>query len=354
MNDYNITGDVNCADFIGGDKNITYGFSSEDVERLIEKVLGFMEAGGVFQPAPENHEMLQVEYGGQKLVFQPGAIRRLETQGMERAYLLSLTVNRTYQQWASFFVPLKGKIQVMEEIPVSYTEFIPPTGEAAAQGAQAAQKPLEDITEALNKHSAFVILGEPGAGKTTTQQKIAFEAALRLLKNGGGRIPLFVRLSQQGHHDPYSFLKTEWERRTALPFDQALRAGQLLILADGINEIPRENNKRNEQLKAWMIFDEQYRGMNQLIFSGRDKDYDDQLNLPRPLIRWSLPLIKAAVSTSGRALRLLPFSRETTLRAGMAYWQKSVEIGLGAEPATFALPERLAGLSRAPAHHAHH
>ncbi|MEO8354457.1 MAG: SUMF1/EgtB/PvdO family nonheme iron enzyme [Chloroflexota bacterium] len=282
MTEYDFKGDVHCADFIGGDKNITYGFEAKDVERLIEKVLGFIQAGGVFQPLPENREMLQVDHEGQKLVFQPGAVRRLETQGMERAYLLSLTVNRTYQQWASFFVPLRGNIQVLEELPISFTEFIIPTGEAAAQGGQATQKPLEDITEAMQKYSAFVILGEPGAGKTTTQQKIAFESALSLLKNDGGRIPLFVRLSQQGGHDPYAFLKTEWERRTGIPFDHALRTGQILILADGINEIPRA--RRNEQLKAWMIFEEQYRGMNQLIFSGRDKDYDDQLNLPRVMV----------------------------------------------------------------------
>jgi len=282
MTGYDIQGGVHCADFIGGDQNITYGFSAEDVERLIEKVLGFIEAGGVFEPAPEDREILQVEHGGQKLVFQPGAVRQLETQGMERAYLLSLTVNRAYQRWATYFVPLAGKVQVIEELPIAFTELILPSGETAAQGAQASKRDLEDITEAMNKHSAFVILGEPGAGKTTTQQKIVFESALKLLKNGGGKIPLFVRLSQQGAHDPYDYLKTEWERRTGIPFDAALRAGQILILADGINEIPRD--KRNDRLKAWMVFDEQYRGMNQLIFSGREKDYDDQLNLPRVLV----------------------------------------------------------------------
>ena len=43
MNDYNITGDVSCADFIGGDKNITYGFGAEDVQHLIEKVIEMMK-----------------------------------------------------------------------------------------------------------------------------------------------------------------------------------------------------------------------------------------------------------------------------------------------------------------------
>jgi len=284
MTDYHIKGGVHCADFIGGDKHITYGFGKEDVEQLIEKVLSLMQAGGVFLPAPNQPEILQMEYDGEKLVFQPGAARQLANQNQERAYLLALTVDQEYQRWATHFVPLAGKIdvrQVIEGLPISFTEFILPTGNEGLQ-AQATQRPLKDITEAMQIHGAFVILGEPGAGKTTTQQKIAFDTAHARLQKLEERIPLFVRLSQQGERDPYSFLQVEWERRTGLTFAQALKEGRILILADGINEIPRE--KRSERLLAWMLFEQQYRGANQLIFSGREKDYDNQLNLPRVIV----------------------------------------------------------------------
>ena len=292
MTDYNIKGGVQCADFIGGDQNITYGFSPEDVERLIEKVLALMQAGGVFLPAPDQQDALQIEHNGQKLTFRPGAIHQLSNQSQERAYLLALTVDQEYQRWATRFVPLAGKMdmrQVIEGLPISFTEFIIPTGEAGMQ-AQATQRPLKDITEAMQCHGAFVILGEPGAGKTTTQQKIAFDMAQALLKGSGGRIPLFVRLSQQGERDPHLFLQTEWERRTGIPFAQALAQGHILILADGINEIPRE--KRNERLIAWMSFEKEYRGNNQMIFSGRAKDYDNDLFLPRVLVE---PLDEARI-----------------------------------------------------------
>jgi formylglycine-generating enzyme required for sulfatase activity len=284
MAEYNIQGGVHCADFIGGDQTIAYGFSPEDVERLIEKVLAFMHAGGIFLPAPNQPEFLQIEHEGTKLVFQPGAALQLSNQNMERAYLLALTVDQEYQRWATRFVPLAGKMdvrQVIEGLPISFTEFIIPTGEAGMQ-AQATQRPLKDIAEAMQSHGAFVILGEPGAGKTTTQQKIAFDAAYNRLKQAEGKIPLFVRLSQQGERDPYSFLQVEWERRTGLPFAKALGEGCILILADGINEIPRE--KRDDRLKDWMLFEQTQRGANRLIFSGRDKDYDNQLNLPRVLV----------------------------------------------------------------------
>jgi formylglycine-generating enzyme required for sulfatase activity/predicted nucleotidyltransferase len=290
MTDYNIKGGVQCADFIGGDKNITYGFTPEDVERLIEKVLAMMQAGGVFQPAPDQQDALQIEYNGEKLVFRQGAISQLSNQGQERAYLLALIVDQEIQRWATRFVPLAGKMDIhqgIESLSTSFTEFIIPAGEA---GGQATQRPLKDITEAMQSHRAFVILGEPGSGKTTIQQKIAFESALALLKGAEGKIPLFVRLSQQGERDPYSFLQVEWERRTGLPFARALAQGRILILADGINDIPRD--KRNERLLTWINFEKAYLGSNQLIFSGRARDYDNDLNLPRVLVE---PLDKARI-----------------------------------------------------------
>jgi len=283
---YDIKDGLHCADFIAGDQNITYGFSAEDVERLIEKVLIFVQAGAIFLPvSADQPDTLQIEHEGQKLIFQPGAAHQLAGQRSQRAYLLALTIDQEYQRWATRFVPLAGKMdlrQVIEGVPICFTELILPSGEGGLQ-AGPTQRPLESIAEAMQSHPAFVILGEPGAGKTTTQQRIAYDAARLLLEGEHSRVPLFVRLSQQGERDPYAFLETEWERRTGTPFAEALASGRILILADGINEIPRE--KRNLCLKGWMLFDQQYRGANQLIFSGREKDYDNQLNLPRVIVQ---------------------------------------------------------------------
>ena len=281
MVDNQFDGDIHCADFVAGDKNITYGFTSDDVEKLIAKVLSMMQAGGVFLPSKDNHEALEIEVDGESLVFKPGAVQQLASSRNERAYLLSLTVNQEYQRWATRFVALSGKMdvrQMIEGLPIAFSEIIIPTGDAE-MGAAPQQRKLESIAEALQSHSAFVILGDPGAGKTTTQQKLAFDAAHAILQGARLRVPLFVRLSQQKDADPYAFLEREWERRTGSDFAESLSRGRVLILADGINEIPRE--KRNETLGGWRVFEQEYRGRNQLIFSGRTLDYDNQLNLPR-------------------------------------------------------------------------
>ena len=200
-------GNIQCADFVGRDQvKVSYGFSAAEVESLITKALTFLQSGAVFLPPQDQPEALQIEHDGEKLIFHPGAARQLAGQGSLRAYLLALTVDQEYQRWATRFVPLAGKMDLREVIaglPIAFSELMMPAGE----GAQPAQRPLESIAEAMDSHPAFVILGEPGAGKTTTQQKIAYDAARGLLAGGQGRVPLFVRLSQQKTATPTTFCK---------------------------------------------------------------------------------------------------------------------------------------------------
>jgi formylglycine-generating enzyme required for sulfatase activity len=284
-----IEGGVHCADFIGRDQVNHYGFSAEDVTALIERVLAFLDAGANFlreRTAEGWGERLVAELQGEKIVFHPGAVQQLGQRRDLRAYLLALTVHRDYQVWATKFIPLAGKMDVRKiiaglDIPVAFSEFrLPPPG--SGPQAQASTVPLEDITDALKQHAAFVILGEPGCGKTTTLQKIAFEAARGSLSGQPGRIPLFVRLSQQGERDPFDFLAAEWDRRTGKDFGGSLAAGRVLVLADGINEIPLQ--ERDARLKSWRYFADDYSRSNKFVFTGRERDYEQQLNLPRVLV----------------------------------------------------------------------
>jgi len=276
-----VAGTVRIADFIGRDQiTISYGVTASDVERLIDRVLAFLQRGATFIHAGD---ALRAEVDGEVLTFRPGAIQQLAGSRSERSYLLSLTVRREYQIWATKFIPLAAQMDVKRsaealDMPVAFSEFrVPREGEGLE--ALVTTVPLADITEAIDRHAAFVILGEPGAGKTTTLQKIAFEAARKLLLDGAGRVPLFVRLSQQAERTPLEFLRAEWERRTGSDFADALAAGRALLLADGVNELPRD--ERDERLKAWRLFAGDHCEANQVIFTGREKDYEGQLNLPR-------------------------------------------------------------------------
>jgi len=210
----------------------------------------------------------------------------------EQIYLTSLLLRDTYAPWERLYVPLTGNMlvrQAVEDLPVRYCEFIVPVDTQVGQG-QLIMRPLKDITEAMQSHAAFIILGAPGAGKTTTLQKIAFDMGRAYLQKSSSRVPLFVRLSEQRERDPYDFLQAEWERNIGTPFEPALHGSQILILADGVNEIPREN--RAARLKEWGNFNTDHRGGNLLIFSGRVLDYENELGLPRVLVE---PLEKGQI-----------------------------------------------------------
>ena len=275
---------VACADLIGGDKHIiTYGYAAKDVERLIEKVLAFLQAGASFLPDARQRDVLRAEVNGETLTFRQGATLQLARKRNERAYLLALTVRREYQMWATKFIPLAARVDVKRavdafEMPISYSEFRVPR-EGADLNERITMEPLADITQALDKHRAFVILGEPGAGKTTTLQKIAFEHARAALSGGDGRVPLFVRLSQQHERTPFEFLRAEWERCIGTDLADELAAGRVLLLADGINELPRDD--RDERLKAWREFAQEYAEANQIVFTSREREYERQLDVPR-------------------------------------------------------------------------
>jgi len=280
-----IHGDVTAATFIGHDQHNHYGYSAEQVERLIEKVLAFVQAGACF--APQLDQSLEAELDGERLVIAPDAASRLEKLRSPRAYLLGLMIHPLFQPWGAHYVPLAGQMDLPRclpgyELPMRYEEVIlPPPG--SGPEAQLRVQDLPDITEALAKHSAFIILGDPGSGKTTTLAKIALETARARLNREPGRIPLFVRLSQQKARPVFDFLQSEWEQHMDTPFKAALAGGQVLALVDGVNEISRD--QRAAVLKDWADFVQDQSALNQFIFTGRSQDYFEQLNLPRVIVK---------------------------------------------------------------------
>jgi formylglycine-generating enzyme required for sulfatase activity len=284
---YNIENGVHCADFIGRDQNIHYGFSAEDVERLIQKMLEMILAGAAFAPLQDG--ALKIEAEGQTLTFQPRAAHLLAGQRNERSYLLSLTLKKDYLEWATNFIPLKAELLERKtsggvlDIPLAYLAVRqPPPG--SGPEAQIVEEELKNIMEALDRHEVFIILGEPGCGKTTTLQKMAYDHALACLGGPGRKMPFFVRLSQQHTDAPFTFLEKTWAQHTGSSLADALEAGRVLLLLDGINELPSDESLP-QRLSDWRLFAKEYGGLNQIVFSGREKDYTGHLDLPRVRVR---------------------------------------------------------------------
>lgn len=306
--------DLHCADFVSRDKNITYNYAPANLERLIERLLEFLEGGAVFQ---RQGDRLAAELNGETLSFSPDAAGLLMHRRSPRAYWLGLIVDPQHSIWSTLFVPLKATADVAQvplEIRLHYQEYIPASGPDTLPRTET----LEDITAAVSKHRAFVIVGDPGAGKTITLRKLALDHARAALANDSELpAPFFVRLSQQGEQSPYEFLCAQWRQCTGGDFGDALADGGLLILADGLNELPRDPEIRRTRLKAWREFVQDDAGRNQFVFTSRERgEYAGELDLPNV---WVEPLDAERIDDYVRRWKaegLLPYLKDPKSRLG--------------------------------------
>ena len=109
----------------------------------------------------------------------------------ERQYLGHLCVNPEFHQWQRRYVALSGGYRAAPELTPSYSAILV-RGEGPQR--QIERVPLPDIRSALDSHARFILLAQPGAGKTTVLQRIALDKALAYLQdNAGAQLPLFVR-----------------------------------------------------------------------------------------------------------------------------------------------------------------
>jgi len=71
--------------------------------------------------------------------------------------------------------------------------------------------------------------------------------------------------------------------------------------------------------------------------------YADALGYPRNAWRFAAPMLRPFLSGATHLLRLVPGVDGLALQAGMAYWRRTVRLGLGNEEATFDLPHAVPG-----------
>ncbi|HEC36294.1 MAG TPA: NACHT domain-containing protein, partial [Anaerolineae bacterium] len=212
--------------------------------------------------------------------LMPVAARRAD----ERAYLTALLVNSRYGRWDTRFVPLAGTITTFER-PPGWTD-IPPEFtlleiHGQGPGRQVRRTRLEDITQATALYDALVLLGEPGAGKTTVLYKLALDAAHHRLTTGEGRLPLYLPLA--GYRDypsPHAFVEATWRQHLGGgDLDDRLRRGDLFLLVDGLNEMPfRDERDYRARVGAWRRFVSAWPG-NKILFTCRSRDYGEPLGL---------------------------------------------------------------------------
>ncbi|NJN96747.1 MAG: NACHT domain-containing protein, partial [Anaerolineales bacterium] len=149
---------------------------------------------------------------------------------------------------------------------------------------------LADVTAALAKHPAFVLLGAPGSGKSTVLRRLARDAAQAYLAGRSPRLPLLLELGSyyRERHSPLEFAGAEWTAQVAADFVNLARQGRLLLLADGLNEMPYlPAPAAGERADDWRRFVAQFfaeaapTGSRAVLASRDQGDYEQPLGLPR-------------------------------------------------------------------------
>ncbi|MFN2138278.1 MAG: SUMF1/EgtB/PvdO family nonheme iron enzyme, partial [Candidatus Promineifilaceae bacterium] len=136
---------------------------------------------------------------------------------------------------------------------------------------------------------ALVLLGRPGSGKTTLLKRLQLEVAWEELAGSTGKVAFFAPLNAfRGPHrgapppPPRDWLAGLW--RSQMPqlddFETLLVGGRLLLLLDGLNEIPHSDAPEyRERVEQWRDFVQQTLPYgNTVFFSCRSLDYSASLS----------------------------------------------------------------------------
>ncbi|MCS6909794.1 MAG: NACHT domain-containing protein, partial [Anaerolineales bacterium] len=169
--------------------------------------------------------------------------------------------------------------------PRNVTRYDPRRGEPETGDSQPQPEPLEKV---LAREKKLMLLGEPGMGKTTGLQHLAWEAAQHALRDGGAGeenpIPIYAELKAYAGEDWALFLARQVNQQMGAGHELApdlgesarkLRAwfaqptARFLVLLDGLNEVrPEFQTAARGALEALL------NSAHPVVISCRERDYD--------------------------------------------------------------------------------
>jgi formylglycine-generating enzyme required for sulfatase activity/transcriptional regulator with XRE-family HTH domain len=154
----------------------------------------------------------------------------------------------------------------------------------------------EPILDLLNQHTGLVVLGDPGAGKTTFLLSLTLQCAAQTLELGGRRdwlpilLPLSAYASALEHHDVrLDDLVASYFRDRGLDvpvrdlLNDALRRGCALMLLDGLDEV-RDLSRRQHVAAQVADFVAAHRSGNKFVLTSRIVGYRDVRSAAQGLV----------------------------------------------------------------------
>lgn len=150
--------------------------------------------------------------------------------------------------------------------------------------------PSEPITNPENlivDPKQLVILGKPGSGKSTTLKWLALQEINRYEQTG--RVPLLLdlsrwprkELSEQTNQNFADYLQYAWLHDYG--FTDEINSNEVILLLDGLNEMPDEDDKRPERINSLKQFIKEW-DKAPIIVACRENEYTSKLDLELSLL----------------------------------------------------------------------
>jgi formylglycine-generating enzyme required for sulfatase activity/class 3 adenylate cyclase len=221
----------------------------------------------------------------------PGATAHVtDLSELEQAYRERLKAR--FADEAAYYVPLAG--ETSEVIPCEPTK-VPRTTRRRRQrakfeycewipsGQDIKHVKLETLREAVEKYPCVILLGDPGCGKTTALEYLAFQ-----FSGQPDKLPIPLRLSEfDAGMSLEDFILQGWggfleaghwgAQALATNLEAYLAAGKLFFLFDALNEMPLEGY-RERCLALRRFIDLRSAQGNRFLVTCRILDYGEELS----------------------------------------------------------------------------
>lgn len=225
--------------------------------------------------------------------------------------------------------------------------------------------PVDDVREILHT-GRHLLLGDPGAGKTTTLYKLTIDLARALQANLDDttlKIPVFVPLREFSGDIPFpNFVKTKLSTLQD-QYDDLLRDGRLMLLCDALNEMPRTADDGRDLVAEVRDY---LRDQPHWVISCRVRDYQEDLRdltdmnkvqlkpLDPPRIKQFIERIyaQANLSERGEALWEATFGNDDLLQAWDAFAEAGLHDDFWTHTDLWKLPDPLNSIQLKPPHYA--
>lgn len=268
---------------VGADVQDIYSAEVKRAQVLLNEILNALRDPSAHVYTESGAHVIESPAGKRRVtrdevVLLGGVLGQIHSDHREALYLLThFVLDERYLHWDRDYVRLKGTVHLA---PLRYTD---------RETISAAGIIVPDVREALDytEQKRLVILGNPGAGKTVTLERLAYDLALRAIREPyGAKIPVRLDLVkfEQTNESAAAFIENEWKHLgLSDSYGEAINRRRVCFLLDGVNEMPSEDRgARVEKWLHWLAHD--LPQDNWAVFTSRF-GYADALKVPQVIVQ---------------------------------------------------------------------